>query len=333
VVLRLRRRLINDFRRLLIFGFRRRLIILRNIGRLLLIKLHEVAEGSHRLHSGLHFVRDGMTGFGEVAGGAAGIADGHLADGRLRSSSLRSAALLPFCRTLAPGRGGRCGAAIFATRRAAFAGGRSPCGLAGRGGVLRPLAAGGTMVSETRRRSLSTSITHTRRLSPTATTSCGSRTNLSARRADGYQAAIVHAMSTKQPKSTTLSTVPVSSMPRERSSILITPRLNTGRGRSSRGSRRVGPTGPNVPSAQLGRPRVLGQRPSNPLWQRVRTAPRSSPCWPNRPRSPDPFKARWQPRSFPDGLQVASRGLSPAGILRKPAAWTNVASPNPGTIA
>ena len=74
-------------------------------------------------------------------------------------------------------------------------------------------------------------------MSPTATTSCGSRTKRSASRLTWTRPLSCMPMSTKQPKSTTFSTVPVSSMPGARSSSLMMPRLKTGAGRSSRGSR------------------------------------------------------------------------------------------------
>jgi hypothetical protein len=45
-------------------------------------------------------------------------------------------------------------------------------------------------------------------------------------------------MSTNTPKSTTLSTVPLSSIPGAKSSNRTMPRRNTGGGKSSRGSRR-----------------------------------------------------------------------------------------------
>ncbi len=63
----------------------------------------------------------------------------------------------------------------------------------------------------------------------------------------------------------------------------------------------------------------------------ARPAPPPSPCPPGRPacRRAWPAPCR-RSRSSPGWIQVASSGLSPS-IFRKPAAWTNVASPKPGT--
>ncbi len=104
----------------------------------------------------------------------------------------------------------------------------------GRGGRSVP---GLIIVNETRRRSLSTSITQILTMSPTAITSCGSRTNLSASRLTWTRPLSCMPMSTNAPKSTTFNTVPVNSMPWLRSSSFNTPFLKIGVGRSSRGSR------------------------------------------------------------------------------------------------
>ncbi len=101
----------------------------------------------------------------------------------------------------------------------------------------RSRSAGAIIVSATRRRALSSSSTQTGTICPTLTTSCGSRT----KRLDSWlmctRPLSCRPMSTKAPKSTTLSTDPSSSIPTSRSSSFRTPFLKNGFGRSSRGSR------------------------------------------------------------------------------------------------
>lgn len=94
-----------------------------------------------------------------------------------------------------------------------------------------------TMVREIFLRSRSTFSTHTLTVSPTRTTSLGCLTKRLASLEMCTRPSWCTPTSTKAPKSTTLRTVPLSSMPGSRSSMESAERLKTTSGASSRGSR------------------------------------------------------------------------------------------------
>ena len=109
------------------------------------------------------------------------------------------------------------------------------------------------MESEILPRSLSTAVTQTVTVSPTATTSLGCLTKRSASLETCTSPSCFTPTSTNAPKSTTLRTVPVSSMPGARSSKERMPLLNTTSGAPSRGSR-PGFSSSATMSRRVGRP-------------------------------------------------------------------------------
>ena len=287
-------------------------------------KLHQVAERPHGGLAGLHLVGNRHEGFwtrlrwlrpGLRAATAAWNRVAMTKTGPLDAAAGKTAVAAARCGATAAARPRLPGPAGFGKvacrpgrdRAAAPHLSPSPAGAApsaecspwrARCGRSLP---GCTIVSDTRRRSLSTASTQTLTMSPTATTSCGSRTKRSARWLTCTRPLSCMPMSTKQPKSTTFSTVPVNSMPASRSSSLITPCLKIGAGKSSRGiASRTGQLGQNVPQRQLADLQFLGHRlevdrpPARPKPAAVPSRVNAAGVPPSR------SSTRWPSRSFPD---------------------------------